>query len=91
MHLITKSLTPKERKKVEDLQVDIFDILETTKISGDGICYQAVKLNDEALKSGLINQDQLGAVVAITPMALGASIEILVNAAFKAGQLSQTK
>ena len=53
---------------------------------GNATCLDAVKLNDAAAESGLIDRNQLGAVVAISPMQLGLTISVLTAAAYEAGK-----
>lgn len=54
--------------------------------AGSAICLDAVNTNKEALKEGLIKDDQLGSVSRISPMELGLNFEIFLQAAYELGR-----
>jgi hypothetical protein len=72
---------------VEHLQVLFGDGNHSNVIRGiaSAACISAVQYNDDAIESGEIPKELIGAVTAISPMEIGTTIDVLMHVAYNAG------
>jgi len=75
------------QKMVEMLSVlfEAGDPSNTIKGVASACTFQAANLNDDAIKKGMIEDEYLGAVTAISPMEIGTTIDVLMSLAYQAG------